>query len=85
MTHPTIFSADAGQAYEVVSESLINTTLAVIFRAVPKNCGIGDPTVSVLHSAKANVLFGGRADDPLKDRTVFFVSKVQKCVLALLQ
>ena len=65
MKHPTLHTADAGQAYEVISISEIKKNTDDLFSSCSKLTGSKDPTVSVMHSAKAKNTIGGRIDDML--------------------
>ena len=76
---------DAGQAYEVISLSEINNSSDDLFLICSKLLGCKDPTVSVMHRTKAITNLGGRIDDMLCDRTVFFASKLRTCINGLLQ
>ena len=80
MAHPTLHTADAGQAYEVIEISEIESSIKELFTSLNKLTGSKDPSVSVMHSTKAKTSIGGRIDDMLCDRTVFFSSKVRTCV-----
>ena len=84
MEHPTLRTADAGQAYEVVPRTRIEEATTDMFSIVSKTTRVKDPTVSVMHRTKAVTAVGGRIDDMLCDRTVFFASKVKTCIQGLL-
>ena len=82
---PTLHTADAGQAYEVIENIEIEKSIAELFSVCSRLTNSKDPTVSIMHSTKAKTAVGGRVDDTLCDRTVFFASKVRTCVKGLLE
>ena len=83
MRHPTLYTADAGQAYEMVKQSRINRAFNFIFKALRLKTKLKDPTMSVQHSIKAKARFGGCIRDKLFDRSVFYISKVENCMRSL--
>ena len=83
MKYPTLYTADAGQAYEMVKQSRINRAFNFIFKAIRIKTKLKDPTVSVQHSTKAKARFGGCIRDKLYDRTVLFISKIENCMRGL--
>ena len=72
MAHPTLHTADVGQAYEVIEISEIKSSIKELFASLNKLTVSKDPSVSVMHSTKAKTSIGGRIDDVLCDRTAFF-------------
>ena len=84
MRYPTLHTADAGQAYEVIDRAEIQSSIDELFFNVSKITRSKDPTVSVMHRTKAMTSIGGRIDDMLCDRTVFFASKLKTCIGGLL-
>ena len=69
MAHPTLYTADAGQAYEMVKQSRINRAFTFIFKALRIRTKLKDPTISVQHSTKAKARFGGCIRDKLFERS----------------
>lgn len=59
MAHPTLHTADAGQAYEVIETTEINKSINELFTSLSKLTGSKDPTVSVMHSTKAKTTIRG--------------------------
>ena len=85
MKTPTLHTADAGQAYEMISPSRISRALRIIFRSTQILSRSNDPTVSCMHTPKAKTRFGGWIRDRLYDRSVYFPSKISHCVKSLIQ
>lgn len=73
MSGPTLYTADAGQAYEMVKPSTIESSFSKVFNAIRSTSRNRDPTMSVIHSVRANAKFGGWISDRLFGRTVFFL------------
>ena len=85
MSGPTLYTADAGQAFEMIKPDRIERAFRIIFRGVQIVSGKTDPTISCMHTAKSKARFGGWIQENLFDRSVFFLSKVSKCMRSLLQ
>ena len=85
MKHPTLRTNDAGQAYEVIDHSVIKKSTDELFNNFSRITKNKDPTISVMHRTKATTAVGGRIDDRLCDRTVFFASKLRICMEGLLE
>ena len=83
MDGPTLQSADAGQAFEMIRPERIERALRIIFRLIQLKTGKDDPTISCMHSTKAKARFGGWVRDVLHDRSCYFMSKVASCVRSL--
>ena len=71
---PTLYIADAGQAYEMIKPQRIERTFRSIARTIQIITGKTDPTISCQHTAKVKARFGGWFRDRLADRTVFYLS-----------
>ena len=84
MKHPTLYTADAGQAYEIIDTKLIAESVDTVFPMCSKVLKCRDPTVSVMHTVRRKTAPGGRIDDPAQDRTVYFSSKSKICIKGLL-
>ena len=85
MLHPGFVAGDAGQAYEeldpdFVAESLNHFYSLAGFSSDPKR----DATISVYNSIAHHARSGGVVVDLVEDRTVFWISRLRKCVAALL-
>ena len=76
MAGPTLHTADAGQAYEMIRPSKIEDSFSRIFKAIRATTNQNDPTLSVIHSVKSKAKYGGWITEKLYDRSVFFLSKV---------
>ena len=85
MSSPTLYTADAGQAYEMIPPNRISRAFRIIFRTIQIKCGRKDPTVSCMHTTKADARFGGWIRDHLNDRSVFFLSKISHCMRSLVK
>ena len=87
MQGPTLFTADAGQAFGMISPSRIERAFRIIFLSFQfiVRTGKQDPTLSCMHTAKSKARFGGWIQDTLLDRSVFFMSKVSSCMRSLLR
>ena len=85
MAHPTLYTADAGQAYEMVKQSRINRAFTFIFKALRIKTKLKDPTISVQHSTKAKARFGDYIRDKLFERSVFYISKVENCMRGMVK
>ena len=53
MDHPTLRTDDAGQAYEVIPRTIIDSATQDLFKHVSRITGAKDPTVTVIHRTKA--------------------------------
>ena len=80
-----MYTADAGQAYEMVDPGRIERAFRIIFRTIQIVCGREDPTISCMHTPKANARFGGWIRDRLNDLSVFYLSKVSHCMRSLVK
>ena len=69
----------------MISIQEINERIEDLFSICSRQLGCKDPTVSVMHRTKAITALGGRIDDMLCDRTVFFASKLRTCIKGLLE
>ena len=85
MSGPTLYTADAGQAYEMVAPTRIEKSFCSIFKAIRRVTKKADPLISVIHSTKAKCKFGGFITDKLFDRSVFYLSKIEKSMRALVE
>ena len=85
MAAPTLYNADAGQAYEMIKPSRIERAFRIIFKCIQIRSRLENPTISCIHSTKAKTRFGGWIRDRLNDRTVFFLSKVSHCMRGLVK
>lgn len=83
--HPTLYTADAGQAYEVIKTHRIERACRIIFPSIQAVTGKSDPTISCQHTAKAKARFGGWIRDTLSDRSTFYLSKVAHCMRSLVK
>ena len=83
LSAPTLHTADAGQAFEVIKPHRIDRAFRMIFKLVRISCRREDPTVSCMHTPKSKTRFGGWIRDRLKDRSVFYLSKVEHCMRGL--
>ena len=82
---PTLYTADAGQAYEMINPNRIERAFQILFKTVQIKTGRKDPTISCMHSSKAKTRFGGWIRDRLNDRSVFYLSKIAHCMRGLVQ
>ena len=85
MTHPTLYTGDAGQAYEMIKRSRINRAFTFIFKALRIKTRLKDPKISVQHSTKAQAHFGGCVRDKLYDRSVFYATKIENAMRGLIE
>ena len=85
MSGPTLYTADHGQAYEMVAPARIENSFCSIFKAIRRVTKKADPLISVIHSTKAKCKFGGFITDKLFDRSVFYLSKIEKSMRALVE
>ena len=85
MSGPTLHTADAGQAYEMAKPKIIEKAFAFVFDGLRRLTKRADPLVSVMHTAKSKTKNGGWISDRLSDRSVFFLSKIEKCMKQLLK
>ena len=85
MSGPTLYTADAGQAYEMVAPARIEKSFCSIFKAIRRVTKKADPLISVIHSTKAKCKFGGFITDKLFDRSVFYLSRIEKSMRALVK
>ena len=85
MQGPTLFTADAGQAFEMISPSRIERAFRIILKNIHFRTGKQDPTLSCMHTAKPKAGFGGWIQDTLLVRSVFFMGKVSSCMRSLLR
>ena len=76
LPRPSLHTADAGQAYEMVKASVIEDSFSQVFKAIRSSTKQRDPTLSVIHSTKAKAKYGGWISDKLYDRSVLFLSRV---------
>ena len=83
MRVPTLFTADAGQAYEMIKPYRIDRAFRIHFRSIEIICKKEDPTISCIHSSKAKARIGGRINDRLGDRSVLYLSKISHCMRSL--
>ena len=59
MRLPTLYTADVGQACEMINPDRIGRAFRILFKIVQTKSGRKDPTVSCMHTPKAKTLFGG--------------------------
>lgn len=85
MYHPTLYTADAGQEFEVITNKKVQNSLSAVFRLASSVTKMNDPTITVLHSIKSQVSFGGQISDKIADLTVFFASKIRRCIEGVLK
>ena len=85
MSGPTLYTADVGQAYEMVRPDTIESSFTDIFNSIKACSKHPDPTISVIHSTKAKAKYGGWVPEKMYDRSVFFLSKVAHCMRTLVQ
>ena len=85
MAGPTLYTADAGQAFEMIDPSRVRRAFRIIFKNIKCLTGRSDPTLSCLHTSKSKVRFGGWIRVTLFDRSVFYLSKVSSCMQSLLK
>lgn len=78
------FSADVWHMFEEISCSFIASPFSQLHYATCRSTRSHDPSISVLHPSHSQVVVGGRIDDPSLDRTIFFCSKLLRCVTRLL-
>ena len=83
MCVPTLFTADAGQAYEMIKPLRIDRAFRIIFRSIQIVCKKEDPTISCIHSSKAKARIGGWITDRLWGRSVLYLSKISHCMRSL--
>ena len=76
MPRPSLHTADAGQAYEMIKASVIEDSFSQVFKAIRSSTKQRGPTLSVIHTTKAKAKYGGWISDKLYDRSVFFLSRV---------
>ena len=85
MARPSVVLGDAGQAYEVLRSDFVSSTLDSFYSmAGYDRAKERDATVTVFRGTKYVARSGGRALDLIGDRVVFWISKIRKCVEALL-
>ena len=82
---PTLYTADAGQACEMIKPQRIERAFRFIFRSIQIITGKTDPTLSCQHTAKVKARFGGWIRDRLNDHTVIFLSKISHCMRSLVK
>ena len=85
MSGPTLYTADAGQAYEMVKPEHIERPFSIVFAALRRTAKKADPLISVIHSTKAQCKFGGWITDKFFDRSVFYLSKIEKTMRSLIK
>ena len=85
LPHPTLYTAEAGQAYEMIKPERVERAFRFIFKAIQIITGKKDPTLSCQHTPKVKARFGGWIRDRLEDRSVFFLSKISHCMRSLIQ
>ena len=85
LREPTLFTADAGQAFEMIKPARIERAFRIISESIKTKTGRRGPTLSCMHTTKSKARFGGWIRDTLLDRSVFFLSKVSSCMRALLE
>ena len=82
---PTLYTADYGHAYGVIKPHRIERAFRMIFRMIQIKCGRKDPTISCIHSQQSKTCYGGWIRDRLYDRSVFYLSKVERRMRGLAQ
>lgn len=82
---PTVYTADVGQAYEIVDPGRVERAFRIIFKSIQTITGKADPTPSCIHYQKAKTTFGGWVRDKLSDRSVYHLSKVSHCKRSLVK
>lgn len=85
MSAPTLHTADAGQADEMVQQKHIDKAVDFVFNGLRRRTKRRDPIISVMHTTKTKPKNGGWITDRLRDRSVFFLSKIQHCMQQLLK
>ena len=85
LSHPTLITADAGQAYEVIETEFINSTISDIFNRVKQKAKSSTITVQVMKTTKDKSSFGGLVSEKLGDRTIFYLNQIKHCVESLLK
>ena len=85
MVVPGVRVSDAAQAFEMIPSQVINASLKSLFSRARKSTRCMDPTIQVYAGKKPRVAWGGLARDRLSDRSVFFLSVIEKCVFAVLR
>ena len=75
MRGPTLYTADVGQAYEMMKPSIIEDGSPRVFKAFRSTTRQKDPTLSVIHSVKAKSKYAGWISDHSFDRSVFPLAK----------
>ena len=82
MSHPGFVVADAGQAYETLSDSVVWSSIQNLFARA--NRVFKMKTISVMHSRNASVILGGLMHHRYVDRTVFLFSSLQRSLAGFL-
>ena len=85
MLQPTLYTGDAGQAYEMIQPPRVERAFRMVFKAIKIITKHPNPTISCQHTTKVKTCIGGRIRDRLSDRTVFLLSKIAHCMRSLVQ
>ena len=85
MSRPTLYTGDAGQAYEMIQPSRVERAFRMVFKAVQITTKKENPTISCQHTTKVRTCFGGRVRGRLGDRTILLLSKIAHCMRSLVK
>ena len=76
MTGPSLYTADAGQAYEMVKPEKIERAFNSVFDSIRPGCKHPDPTITVLHCTKSKTKYGGWVSEQYMIETCFPFAKL---------
>ena len=76
MKGPSLYTADAGQAYEMVKPEKIEHAFNSVFNGIRAGSKHPDPTLTVLHSTKSKTKYGGGCPKKCMTVACFFLAKL---------
>ena len=80
MSAPTLHTAAAGQAYEMVQQKHIDKAFDFVFNGLRRRTKRRDPIISVMRTTKSKTKNSRWITDRLRDRSVCFLSRIKHCM-----